>query len=505
MRNKTIINVCYILTLFYLLTGLILSSQVPLNWDSSIIIDGSYRIFLGQAPHTDFSSNIGFLVFLLGSIGFIFGLDGPYASIFFGFYIFYLLIIGWISYRLLIINKLGYMVMVPIIFILSLAFTHRIGGYDALTIGHTGLYNDIGNFLITIMCLQLFVVFSYEKNRIYKKDIIFLAVILAFLFIGKITFFLVALPVLSLLLIKDVKALIKLLFLSLGLVLIVYYILGVSVTDVIADINLTAQNKNIFNILFSLENLKLHILGSPIQYYFAVIIATFGLIRLNVVSILQGVGVGLTVIILSYLLSTTNGQKPDPFLPVLYSLIFIMYMSSLLFTNKMHKAISTGLLLSLIISVILVSERIVLNTKANIEWISYHLHDLYTDTNEFITRITPNPEYNIACIEPYIKHKASKIISVGSNNIFSHYFKLDPPQKTLLYWHNRVTFSEIAAKQNKLLLSERVLSDANLIFFDITKHRGSVDVFKRIYGDYLKINFFEAKNTDSCVVLVRKK
>ena len=506
MNKDNIIFTCYAAIFFYFLLSLFSSFQVPINWDSSIIIDGSYRLSLGQAPHTDFSINTGFLTYLLGSLGIFIGINWSYASIYFGFYIFYLLTICFTTYRFSNFQNINFVVIVLIIFTSALAFTHRMEGYEATTLGHTGLYNHLGHFLITILSLNIFRILSERNKNIDKKDLFFIAIILTCLFIGKITFFLVSMPIAAFILIKGMNAYIKTMLLTLLLIGLVYFALGIKVVDVLSDFKLLKVNGDTLNKLFSFKTIKYHLFGTPFQYYLAIIIVTIGYIRINAVSILQGIILCLSVIILSYCLSVTNGQKPEPFLPILYSLIFIMYFGFMLAKKKYQSKFTAhykGLILPLLVSSYLISGHIVLNTKGHLDFISYNTYSLLVNYNDFITKIKPVSGYHIDCIEPHIKSN-SQILSVGSNNIYNYYFNLRPAKRTLLYWHEGVTFNENRlSTSNEIFLPENVFSEINLIFLNKTQHYGSVAMFQRIYKDYISKNFIEVSNTDDCIIFRR--
>ena len=507
MDKNTIKVTCACLIVFYFLLSFISSFQVPVGWDSSIIIDGSYRISLGQAPHTDFFTNIGFLVYLLGALGLFLDINWSYASIYFGFYIFYLFTIFFTTYRFLNIKNINSMLIVIVTFISAYAFTHRIEGYSALSLGNTGLYNHIGHFLLTILCLNTFRILSENKQYIDKKDLYFISIILTCLFIGKITFFLVSIPIITFLIIRNLKAYIEIMLLTFVFVTLIYILMGIKLFDVISYYNLIASNgDSLINEMFSIKIIKIHLLGTPLQYYLAVIILSYGYIRLNLVSIIQGVALCIAVIFLTYFLSVTNGQEPEPFLPFLYSLIFLMYFGFMLSRKEYHpefKINYKNLTLPLIVSIYLLSGHIFLNTKGHLHWISYNTFSAVIDIKSYINKIKPAPSYHIDCIEPYITSN-SQVLSVGSNNIYNYYFNLIPPKETLHYWHESVTFNEKIAKSSDIFLPEKMLSNVNLIFLSKTNMLSSVNIFKKIYKNYLEKNFIEFNSPkNQCIILKR--
>lgn len=176
------------LTIIITLRVLVIN-QIPLNWDTPIFIDGSYRVFKGQLPHVDFSTPVGELLFFFGAIG----MKISTASIV-GFNI-GILILGCSLLLFFCLNiQLGVLKSLHLLLLGSLLFTPRMLSYGAFEFGYTGYYNVIGYSIIYILIFILnqnnlkMILNGYFSFRIP----IFSALLVVALFFIKITFFIAA-------------------------------------------------------------------------------------------------------------------------------------------------------------------------------------------------------------------------------------------------------------------------------------------------------------------------
>jgi hypothetical protein len=67
--NWLICSICFFAIILLIILRFLVSNYMHLNWDTPILIDGAYRVFLNQKPHVDFSTPVGPIIFIVGAIG----------------------------------------------------------------------------------------------------------------------------------------------------------------------------------------------------------------------------------------------------------------------------------------------------------------------------------------------------------------------------------------------------------------------------------------------------
>jgi len=160
-------SVLMLLILFGMSRLLISAYMIP-NWDNAILIDGSYRVFLGQKPHHDFSTPIGPIYFAIGALGML--LTSPtIAGIDFGIVVFGIALLGICSYVFRGMSKgsMGLFLLV----LGSYLFTGRMLHADNPAAGgYTGLYNLYGYSLFFIASTYLYVFDNHHGQKPAKTE-----------------------------------------------------------------------------------------------------------------------------------------------------------------------------------------------------------------------------------------------------------------------------------------------------------------------------------------------
>ncbi len=175
-------------TILFLLTfRFFISESIDLNGDSWILIDGVYRVFLNQKPHVDFSTPFGPVLFLAGAIGM--KITTPtIAGMNVGFILFSMFIesVAYFTLRRILKPKL---MIVFLVLLASMVFTPRMLSGSSLHYAYTGLYNQYGYAILSVLALILFADsrLDVNNNRSFGKGAI-VAGFFLLLFFLKFTF-----------------------------------------------------------------------------------------------------------------------------------------------------------------------------------------------------------------------------------------------------------------------------------------------------------------------------
>ena len=79
---------------------------------------------------------------------------------------------------------------------------------------------------------------------------------------------------------------------------------------------------------------------------------------------------------------------------------------------------------------------------------------------------------------------------VGCNDSYSIKYSLQHAVDTPLYWHDGVTFSESAIRENNFFNPESIFQDVNLVGISYScPHGDSAKLFEQYYLKYLEVNF----------------
>ena len=179
--------------------GVVLASGpsiISAPWDVFILLDGAWRIFVGQVPHTDFYNPIGALPYWLTAVGMHLGQPSLMGYVY-GNLIFLLVAASWGA--LIFFRKLSPPVaFLLMLFLAALIVAPRPLGFDATTTTYAMIYNRYGWALISILFVQLLVANRAVSPRDGSFDGISSGLLLGLLFFCKISFFIFALAAIPL-------------------------------------------------------------------------------------------------------------------------------------------------------------------------------------------------------------------------------------------------------------------------------------------------------------------
>jgi hypothetical protein len=156
-------------------------------WDVFILLDGGWRIVNGQVPHSDFYTPIGPLVYWLSGLG-IYAAGTSLKGISVGILLFFAVIMPWAM--LVLFRKLpAPLAFLSTLFIALLVLAVRPLGYSSSVTTYAMIYNRYGWVLISVLMVQLFLHDQSGKSNRAIFDAISAGILLALLFLCKISFF----------------------------------------------------------------------------------------------------------------------------------------------------------------------------------------------------------------------------------------------------------------------------------------------------------------------------
>jgi hypothetical protein len=303
--------------------------------DLPLLLDGGWRVYSGQIPHTDFNSAIGFFPFLIlsiaihivGNVPNALGLSDSLIFIFVSLLAIYLT------------NK-----KLPLMY--SIIFTICIGlfaiapnaiGLDYNELTYAGRYNRIGFAMITLLAFDLFTV-NFKDDKVYILNTIILGVILSILFYTKINYFLLGLGylLLSQLIYKKYKNNFCILFFTLLIIFIVALAFKINLLNLL--------NNYFYPIINRFDNLRFDIIFKYIKVlyipliiqlasYAALIFIYKKLIYLKSKEITKIILISIVIIITSLLLSITSTAPFSNFENILFHLPLILLLNYIFVNN----------------------------------------------------------------------------------------------------------------------------------------------------------------------------
>ncbi len=165
------------------------SVMIMAPWDAFLLLDGGWRILLGQTPHTDFYNPIGPLTYYFVSLGL--RVAGPSLAGLSAGNILFLLSIGtWAAIAAFRRLHAPYAFLFVAFIAILLAATRSLG-WDPQTNSYAMIYNRYGWALLSILYLHLFVPVCAAVRPAPAADAASAGALLGLLFLCKITYFIV--------------------------------------------------------------------------------------------------------------------------------------------------------------------------------------------------------------------------------------------------------------------------------------------------------------------------
>jgi len=476
-----------IFLVFFGISRLMGADNMGLNWDAPILIDGSYRVFLGQKPHHDFSTPIGPIYFAIGAIGM--HLTSPtIAGLNFGLVLFGVLLLGICLYMFRGLSKgsLGLFLLI----LGSYLFTGRMLHADNPAAGgYTGLYNLYGYCLFFIASAYLNFFDNRQDQKLGKKEIIESAFIALLLILALFIKNIFGIALLLLIIIFRFNSCYKKFYASFFLVATTLFFLllvwlnfdiQAIIRDQIFVISARLSGGGILGIASAWNFLKVTWLDN-LYILIAILLSKnllssehwYGLLKL-----------GIFYIFAAYLFCSAIMQTPVHVLSVFFAVIVVYQLSNDCAVTDYFAIFKKYLLI--VISLGLVINALYMNTWAAIisaEQIVKMRPNFNVQSSRFATEGLLNPHLKSAV------KSGDHILSVGENDWFNFYYLNTPPLNTLLYWHNTVTFNQQLLDKDTYFSAENIFNDVDLVYLNATRHADTVQVFYNHYFKFLEQNY----------------
>ena len=511
--------------LLFAILRILISGHIPLNWDTPILIEGAYRVFLGQKPHIDFSTPLGPIIYLAGAIGM--KITTPtIAGLNIGYVIFdlFLLIISYFALKKFLNLRL---MAVFLVLLSSMVFTPRMLSYATNNFGYTGIYNLYGYSIFFILLALLFSNISKEDENFNSSFStgIWTSLLIALLLLLKVTFGCAALFITAVAFCHE-KHKIKFLHgcgiggISLLLALAVW--MDFNLLPIFRDLRIVIESRIGHSPFTSVNFIELFFVSTANHHFFILFSLIVGSLTMpqhkkKIISL------GLSLALLGYILAATIGQPPEHILSYFYAFCILIFSSFTPINNSHNKPAknSTGhsvfernqlrfatLLLGrvslLFLSILWISKLVVLNMQGvySIKGSLIERKNIPSFTIEDSRKIT-TPQVSPAMTKWY--EDGDNILVVGYNNIYSFHYLTEPVKNNLLYWHDGVTFNRELIKTDPYFHPENIFPNVSLIYLTREhKHHDSVNAFLESYADTLSTNYEIMESSKTWTILRRK-
>jgi hypothetical protein len=173
--------------LLVLVLGYIGAPPIIAPWDVLVLLDGAWRIHIGQIPHQDFYNPIGPLTYQLVALGM--SLSGPsLVSVSHGVLLFLLLVTPW-AWTVSSSRLPKWLAALFTIYVAVLVCSLRPLGYTPEITSYAMLYNRLGWVLISILFVQVFLEPQASSRQKPVAEGLSVGALLGLLFFCKVTYF----------------------------------------------------------------------------------------------------------------------------------------------------------------------------------------------------------------------------------------------------------------------------------------------------------------------------
>ncbi len=482
-------------------------SLIATNWDTKFLIDGAYRVSMGENPHSDFFTPFGQLIFFFTSIGL-----KLFPQTLMGFnigLIFLVTILSLIIFRAISLSYKNYFIIFGIVFI-TLIFPKSLS--YGFTWSHVGLYNRLGyGILIAVIITLIPYIF---KKHLKTEPIILCSILTASLLYIKITYFVAVILFLPLFIIFNVRKLYLLIFL-LNIVLFIVILGGVINWDFPSfyrDLKYLHQ--------MSVNNTLYYRFSLPWMYINPFHITSWLIIMFCILkdekdlkNKIKTIMIGLYCLGLDVFINITTNQAYENIMIIILSLYLIGFEYfnlnyknfSPLNNDKVSKSSLPRLFLFCIVLYHLSlhahlysynffqQSLVVMKKISNFDFLKKYESDLYLKLPDKVKKIIKIDK---------------KILVVGDNDDISFSLGLQSPRQPNLYWHKNQTFNTLSSKISKKFKPENVFKNVDIIILNYSKNHainGDVIEFNLLYDSYLKNNFELFSNDGNYKVLIKSQ
>jgi hypothetical protein len=518
----------------------------PINaipWDVMLLLDGGWRIVSGQIPHTDYYNPIGPLTYLLVAFGMKIAQPAA-AAITYGNVLSLIVLAPWAW--LIACNRLpSVMTFIFVVFIIILLIAPRALGFSEQLTTYAMLYNRQAFSLYAMLLVELFIPKRLSFQLGQPKYFNLLSglssgVLLALLLFCKITYFgfgIIAVLIYVLLFQRSRTWLGMFLSGFLLSCVCMQFFFGISLLDYFNDIAFAAHSQSTSGKWLRLKEGFLNnfsYIYLVFSFLFILSIDFLSLSKTNNFSFLQESKIWIISIFLvfSSLLicvgNTQNGQEIPLFFVM--GLIMFEYLHRELELSKTSKvgAAKITYLISIFILIPFLGGTIFVKDIASVAYsVGWHksrlpsieisqrfqsktLHDFVVpESSEAVTvywKVKDVPyriNEGLALLRKYISNE-SRIFLMGYSNPFPFALGLPSPRGTSLWWDINYSFNKDSYPS-----PEKIFKDTTMVMIPNVSSKDpgccmdTLDLMKKLYGDFLGKNFVEKDRSQFWTLLVR--
>jgi hypothetical protein len=506
-RNSIYFYITLALSLIYIgLSRLSIIDLIQINWDAPILIDGSYRLFLGQSAHDDFSTPVGPLNFLPGALGMslsgqsILGLNT-------GIVVFGLLL------PLLFVRKLipslgyfaSYFYGISVALLLMSPATLKWGGYFSYTSPYNSWAYAILSFTLLSSVLGLHqALFRNQSEKVNFFNPFTVGVATACLLYIKFPFFIVSFGVTLVAICIDTNRVSNLRKLFVGC------LISIALIHILLDFSFTAMIRDFGMMLSSRVSGADEFVSGIVKYLqlniiVLLVVASSSLILSRFLAKERIFILSLTILIIciDISLQLTIQQEPELVLPAFITFIIWSWQRDNLAMNSLPKLlrITLGVVCFIPISLLIYSNGAEFISKSAARVIA--LDFASTSTNVPIESVYPEERELDEKISKLI-NKNTKLLVVGCNDVYSFKYGLEHSESGLLFWHKGVTFATESLQKNSYFSEATIFKDVNLIVASYScPHGDSAREFSAHYTPFLESEFVSVEATDEVDIWTR--
>ena len=462
--------------------------NITINWDAPILIDGSYRLYLGQTIHNDFSSPVGLLNLFPGAVGMkIFGPN--LLGLNFGISLFsFILTLILIQFSLGILNrKATYLLAITISVFFSSPATLSIKDYFS----YTSAYNPVAYGLLTFICVVLLSFYFLPDNR---RDVLTLrfsvgiGFALGILVLVKFPIALISLFPIALYILfsaRNRKVLLVGIVTSFGATLISFLVaFRISINAMWRDFWIVMSSRQDLIAETTMQTEKYFMNSSKfawlaILFLYLALVFKYGTpIRFLVIF--------CATIVIDFAVQSTIQQPPELVLPLVLSIPFV---------GGHYTRHKTSNVLTSAVTILLIFPVILLNYGNGFYYVStavskiLEVRSIQAAQDQKIVTVYSTDSVFESALTGRITAD-TKLLTVGCNDLYSINNRLKHARYVPLYWHKGVTFSEASLRQMEYFNPNTIFKEVNLVGVSYScPHGDSAKVFERFYLEYLEANF----------------
>lgn len=456
-------------------------------WDSGIILDGSYRVYNGQIPHTDFYSPISPLIFIIGAIGFWIG-GVSVGSIQFGEIVAFI-IIAYSAILLFSRRMSNSKSLFLVLAITSFIIAPRIFNYPFYVFGIVGRYNSLGYSLILLMFP---IILRRDKTDIKEYEYVSLGLLFFLLLFTKVTFAIAAGVFISMEFVTyfNKKGFLLVTGTFMVAVLCTFFI-GFNIFDMILDFKRVAEVRNI-----KLHNLSLYsqVIIALLPYSFLALFVSFKIYKKSQDKLIFFLFTG--VIFIEFFLCFTVMQTPEIVILPFYLLVSL-FIHKGLFTNfNLRHSVYVILIIIPVLVIFLKNySSLLLNFAVGLN--SSLEQKFASKKSEYKTL---NYGYSEEVIDFIKTNKLeNKKIHVFSVNLITYRLKSPTPKNTPLYWHEYVTYSP-GSLLSDIYKPENVFKEVEVLVIPLKYDHLPESAFN-FYKKYIEFNFSTIYESSNWIVM----